>query len=149
MFTRTTMDRLIGKKPTNMQVLIVFVKCNRMSKPLRQITSIVLLISNTLFWFFAAIFLSFSEFATNANIIVKTLLFIEALLYLICTYGLYKKIKLIYLFSLLLTLGNSILSLTDELDISDFVSFILSLLTFTTLLTLWSDIKTSGKRKSK
>lgn len=112
-----------------------------MSNPIRPKASIALLITNTLFWFFAASFLSFSNFSANANIVVKALLFIEAFLYLICVYGLYKKNRLIYIFSLILTFGNSILSLTDELDISDLVSFILSLVTFITLLTLWGDIK--------
>jgi hypothetical protein len=112
-----------------------------MNKSIRLKTAIILFITNTLFWVFVATFMSLSEFRTNTNIIVKALLFVEALLYLICAYGLYKKMKLIYLFSLVLTFGNSILSLTDQLDVSDILSFILSLLTFGILLTLWSYFK--------
>lgn len=116
-----------------------------MSNPIRLKASIALLIANTIFWFFAASFLSFSNFGANANMVVKALLFMEAFLYLICVYGLYKKYKLVYLFSLILTFGNSILSLTDELDISDLASFILSLVTFITLLTFWGDIKRESR----
>lgn len=117
-----------------------------MSNPLQLKTSIILLITNTLFWFFAAIFLLFSNFGANANTVVKTLLFMEAFLYLICVYGLYKQSRLVYIFSLILTFGNSILSLSDELDISDLVSLILSLITFITLLTLRGDIKRVSRK---
>jgi hypothetical protein len=97
-----------------------------------------LVITNIVFWLFIASYFSFFRFLTDSNYaLIKVLLFSESLLYCIVWVGLYKKSRLIYLFSLIFTLGNSLLSITDEFGLFDLVSLVLSFLTFLSLCTAW------------
>jgi hypothetical protein len=100
-----------------------------------------LLIVNIAFWVFAAFYFSFFNFATNSNyLIIKILLFTEPILYLISLVGVIKKIKLIYIFSILFTLGNAILSITDQVGLYDAISLILSASVFLNLIFIWKYI---------
>ena len=101
----------------------------------------VLLISNIVFWFCIALYFSLFKYGGNNNyLLIKILLFAEPTLYLISFIGILKKVKIIYLFSLILTLGNTVLSVTDQLDLSDVVSLILSVLVFLNLIFIWKQI---------
>jgi len=97
----------------------------------------LLLIANITFWVFIAFYFSFSKFGENAHWIIKALLFMESILYFISYIGLVKNVKIIYLFAVILAFGNTILSITDQIDLSDIVSLILSGLTFISLLSIW------------
>lgn len=88
---------------------------------------------NALLW----LFISFYQLGANLHIFIKILLFLEVVLYSISFYGTRKKIRVFYFLGLILSLGNSILSITDDLDLSDTISFVLSLVTFVSLLFLW------------
>jgi hypothetical protein len=100
-----------------------------------------LLISNILFWTFVALYSWFVQYAGNNNyLVIKILLFAEPLLYLICLIGIDRRIKLVYLFSIVLALGNTILSVTDQVGLSDVVSLVLSGLLFLNLVFIWRSI---------
>jgi hypothetical protein len=60
--------------------------------------------------------------------------------------GIMRRIKIIYLFSIILALGNTILSVTDQIGLSDVVSLVLSALVFLNLVLIWGNIftKTEG-----
>jgi hypothetical protein len=100
-----------------------------------------LLIVNTVFWLFAASYFSFFAYpGNNSYLTIKVLLFAEPALYFVALIGIIKKIRLIYLFSLLLALGNAVLSVTDEIDLSDVISLVLSVLVFISLISIRSSI---------
>jgi hypothetical protein len=96
-----------------------------------------LLTINVLFWLFIALYFSFSDYGSNGYFIIKVLLFLEPVFYLISLVGVMKKIKIIYLGSIILSLGNTLLSITDQVDLSDIISLFLSLITFLSLIFLW------------
>ncbi len=97
----------------------------------------LLLATNLVFWFLVAFYFSFFKFVTNGNYFVfKLLLFLEPILYLVSLVGILKKIKLVYFFSLLLTFGNAVLSVTDQMGVYDYLSLGLSILTFVSLLVI-------------
>lgn len=98
----------------------------------------ILLATNAILWLIAATYFSFSSFGIDSHWLIKILLFLESVLYTVSYVGLIKKIKTIYLFSIVLTFGNTILSVTDQIDLSDIVSLILSGSTFVSLLLLWN-----------
>ncbi len=101
----------------------------------------LLLIANIVFWLLTAVYFSFFKFATNDNyFILKILLFAEPVLYSLSLVGIVKRIKIIYLFSILLTFGNTILSITDQMGIYDYLSLGLSILAFLNLLLLWRTV---------
>lgn len=100
----------------------------------------VLLIINTFFWLIIASYFSLSKFGENAHWIIKALLFLESILYLISYVGITKKIRIIYLFTIVLAFGNTILSITDQVDLSDIISLILSGMTFLSLISIWKII---------
>lgn len=50
--------------------------------------------------------------------------------------GIVKKIRIIYLFAIVLAFSNTILSLTDQVDLSDIISLILSGTTFISLISI-------------
>ena len=100
----------------------------------------ILLITNTIFWLIIASYFSLSKFGANAHWIIKILLFLESILYTISYVGVVKKIKIIYLFAIILAFGNTILSLTDQIDLSDIISLLLSAITFLFLLSIWKII---------
>jgi hypothetical protein len=93
----------------------------------------LLLAFNVFFW----LIISFLQLGANLHNFIKTLLFLEVILYAISFYGVLMKIKVFYFLALILTLGNSILSVTDELDPSDIFSLAISLITFISLLSIW------------
>lgn len=99
-----------------------------------------LLIANIIFWTLVAFFFSFSHYGESAHWIIKALLFLEAILYLISYVGIVKKIRIIYLFAIILAFGNTILSITDQIDLSDIISLILSGITFLSLTSIWKII---------
>jgi hypothetical protein len=100
----------------------------------------ILLLANIVFWLLAAISFSPLKSAGGSYLLVKILLFLEPCLYLVCLAGIMKGIRLLYLFSLLLTLGNAVLSITDQMGIYDYLSLGLSLMTFLNLV--WLKVKT-------
>lgn len=110
-----------------------------MDKQVLLKTSKSLLIINVIFWLFIAFY---SYFGTNSHLIIKGLLFLESILYFVGYIGVAKKTKIIYLFSLILAFGNTILSLTDQIDLSDIVSLVLSFITFLSLISVWKSIFT-------
>jgi hypothetical protein len=112
-----------------------------MTKINLQKTCQLLLTLNFIFWIFIACYFSFFKYGDNDNyFFIKILLFSEPIFYLISFVGIIKKIKIIYLFSIILALGNSILSITDQIGLSDVVSLFLSLLLFSNLIFIWKNI---------
>jgi len=97
----------------------------------------LLLIVNIIFWLFIA-FSSLLE--SNSHLVVKTLLFVEPVLYFVSLLGIRRKVKTIYLFSIILALGNTILSIIDQIGLSDIISLILSALVFLNLVLIWKTI---------
>ena len=96
-----------------------------------------LLIINIAFW----LFMSFYHLIGSSNyLVIKILLFMEVILYSISLIGVSNKIKLIYLGSIILAFGNTVLSLTDQIGVVDIMSFVLSLLAFVNLLIIWKHI---------
>jgi hypothetical protein len=103
----------------------------------------ILLVANIIFW----LLIAFSSLlGSNNYLVIKLLLFIEPILYFVSLVGVVKKIKIIYLFSILLALGNSILSVTDQMGLSDIVSLILSSLVLLNLIFVWKNIFTNVER---
>ena len=101
----------------------------------------LLITINIVFWLFISFYFSFFEYPGNSSyLLIKILLFTEPLFYLISLIGLIRRIKLIYLFSIILAFGNTILSLTDQINLSDIISLILSLLVLVNLFLLWKYI---------
>lgn len=120
-----------------------------MNNPILLKSCKLLLLVNTIFWLVLAIYFSFFEYEDNNNLIViKILLFLESIFYFIALIGVIKKIKLIYLAAIILALGNTILSLTDQIDLSDIISLILSGVTFINLILIWKLIFKNNKSLS-
>ena len=85
--------------------------------------------------------MSFYHLIGSSNyLVIKILLFMEVILYSISLIGVSNKIKLIYLGSIILAFGNTVLSLTDQIGVVDIMSFVLSLLAFVNLLIIWKHI---------
>jgi hypothetical protein len=105
-----------------------------------------LLIINVLFWLGISIFSTYLTLSGTgySSVLINILLFLEVILCLICYIGVPKQIRLIYLLSLVLSFGNTVLSLTDQVDLSDVISFIISGITFGVLVSLWKPIMRSS-----
>jgi lysylphosphatidylglycerol synthetase-like protein (DUF2156 family) len=97
-----------------------------------------LLIINALFWLFIAVYFSFSDYGKDSYLFIKVLLFLESVFYFISVVGVIKKIKIIYFGAIILSLGNTVLSITDQIDLSDIISLFLSFITFLSLVSLWN-----------
>lgn len=95
-----------------------------------------LVLLNILFWLAIAVGYSMqSKNATGSvHAIVSMLLFLEPILFLILYAGISRRIKIFYVFGLVLTLSNIVLSITDEMGLYDFFSLALSSITFVSLL---------------
>ena len=93
----------------------------------------ILLGINIIFWTVMAVYFLF----TDNYWLIKIFLLLEPILFAVIWLGLTKKIKLIYILSLLFILINVILSLTDETGLYDLISLILNLLILINLLLLW------------
>jgi len=95
----------------------------------------ILLIISIIFWSIIAVYFSFFKFASYENyLILKILLFLEPLFFAIALFGLIKRIKIIFVFSIIFSLFNAILSITDEVGIFDVISLILNILVLISLL---------------
>lgn len=101
----------------------------------------IILITNIIFWTIMAIYFSFFKFASNEHyLILKVLLFFEPLFFAIALIGVIKKIKIIYLLSIIFVFLNAILSITDEVGTYDIISLILSILALICFLLVWKQI---------
>lgn len=110
---------------------------NKMQRKLIKSCQIIAII-NIIFWLAIAIYFSFFKFASYENyLIIKLLLFLEPVFFAIVLVGLIKKIKIIYIFSILFVFANGLLSITDELGLYDIASLILNLSLLTNLLLIW------------
>ena len=108
-----------------------------------------LLFINIIFWLFMVFYSFFYRYANNNNfLIIKILLFIEPILYFISLIGINKRIKLIYLCSIILAFGNTVLSVTDQIGLSDVISLLLSFFVFLNLVLIWKYIFKSPKEVS-
>lgn len=97
----------------------------------------LLLIVNIIFW----LLIAFSSLLwSNSHLIIKTLLFVEPVIYFVSLLGIRRRIKTVYLFSIILALGNTILSITDQMGLSDVASLVLSALVFLNLVLIWKTI---------
>lgn len=95
----------------------------------------IILVANITFWTITATYFSFFKFYFNENyLILKVLLFFEPLFFIIILIGLVKKIKIVYVFSIIFVFLNAILSITDEVGVYDITSLILNILAFIGLL---------------
>ena len=117
-----------------------------MSTSFRLKTAKTLLVVNAIFWLVAAVYALLSNHDTGTNAIVVAMLFAEPVVYLVAVYGVAQRIKLFYLFALLLTLGNTVLSITDEIGWLDMLSLVLSFAAFVSLLALWHHFMANGAR---
>jgi hypothetical protein len=107
----------------------------------------LLLAANIIFWMFIACYFSFFEYVGDNNyLIIKILLFSEPILYLVSFIGINKKIKIIYLSSIILAFVNTILSITDQIDLSDIISLVLSALLFLNLILIWKNVLTKREK---
>lgn len=101
----------------------------------------ILLIANIVFW----LLIAFSSLLTGSNHpVVTILLFVEPVLYFVSLVGIRKRIKVIYLFSMVFALGNAILSVTDQMGLADVISLVLSALVFLNLILIWRSIFTEN-----
>ncbi|MDD5726336.1 MAG: hypothetical protein PHC53_02895 [Patescibacteria group bacterium] len=101
----------------------------------------VLLIISIVFWSIMAVYHSFFKFTPNESyLIIKILLFFEPLLFAIALFGLIKKIKFIYILSVIFVFFNAMLSITDEVGLYDILSLVFNILLFVNLLLVWKQI---------
>lgn len=96
------------------------------------------LITNIVFWFVLAVLFTFAQ--AEASLMVKLLLFAEVVLYGVALYGFVKKVKWIYVLSILFAGENALLSITDQMGVMDVLSFVLSAAAFVCLLMVWKSV---------
>jgi len=103
-----------------------------------QTISISLLVLNSLLWvvFSIVYFFNYSNWLGMINFAMGSLLLLDAFLYLIVAWGIFKKIKLLYYFGLFLILGNIVLVIVDELGLVDFAVLTLNLAILISLILL-------------
>lgn len=99
----------------------------------------ILLVVNIIFWLFIVLSSLFGD-AGESNFIVIALLLAEPVLYFVSLVGITKKVKLIYLLSIILASGNTVLSITDQVGILDIISLFLSALVLLNLIVIWNYI---------
>lgn len=101
----------------------------------------ILLVISIIFWSIIVVYFSFFKFPSNENyLLLKIFLFLEPLFFTIALFGLLKKIKIIYIFSIIFVLFNAILSITDQIGIYDIVSLGLNILILISLLSILKQI---------
>lgn len=106
-----------------------------------RILTIGLFVINIVFWL--AIFgnFSFVEYANDdAYLILKILLFGEPVAFAVGLWGYVKKIKGLYLVTILFLIVNSILSLTDQAGLLDLISLLLSLVLLIVMVVQWESM---------
>jgi len=94
-----------------------------------QIISISLLVLNSLLWvvFSIVYFFNYSNWLGMMNFAIGSLLLLDAFLYLVVAWGIFKKIKILYYFGLFLIFGNIVLFIVDEFGLVDFAVLALNL----------------------
>jgi len=102
-----------------------------------KIITLVLLALNAAAWIVFSFFYFFVVDQPNVlretEIIVSLLLFIDGIFYITAIAGIIKRIKAIYIFSLILVLGNALLSICDETGIADISMCVLNIIIFVLL----------------
>jgi hypothetical protein len=109
----------------------------------KQITiaTYILYAMNIAFWLGIVVYYWFIEFAGNSSyLLIKILLLFEPLVFAISLLGYLKRIRFIYLVTLIFLIFNSILSLTDEVGAFDIASFLLNIGLLILLLVQWRTI---------
>lgn len=104
---------------------------------LKYLSIYLLLILNIIFWLAVAVNYSFVQFLhdnTPILLLIKTLLFIEPLLFFITLIGVIKKVRIIMMLSMPFLFINAVLSLTDEFGTLDFLAMMLNIITLLNLL---------------
>jgi hypothetical protein len=101
-------------------------------KHLSNKTSLWLLTVNGLFWLVVATGYLFVH--PDNYLIIKVLLFLEALACFVGLYGLLSKKRVLVIFVTLQAGANTLLSLTDELGLWDITAFLLSLALLVSLI---------------
>ena len=108
-----------------------------------MIITIFLLILNSLVWFAFSLvyFFNYGNWAGMINFTLGSLFLLDGFLYLLVAWGIYKKIRLLYLFGLILISGNLLLTIFDQVGWVDFAVLVLNLAILVSLILL--------KKKSK
>lgn len=103
-----------------------------------KIITLILLTLNALVWIVFSFFYFFVVDQPNilreTKIIVSLLLFIDGIFYITAIAGIIKRIKVIYIFALVLVLGNALLSICDETGIVDISMCVLNIIIFVLLI---------------
>lgn len=109
-----------------------------MKKAYIKIITLILLAINAAVWIlFAVLYYFVVDKSGVSNVIaaeVSLLLFIDGIFYTLSIYGILKKIKPIYLFSIILVLGNAVLSVCDEIGVIDVSMCAINVIIFVLLL---------------
>ncbi|NTV30446.1 nucleotidyltransferase domain-containing protein [candidate division WWE3 bacterium] len=92
---------------------------------------------NALFWLIAAILFALLSPNLSGYGLIQSLLFLESVLYVIGYVGIKRNIKIIYLGAVVLSFGNSLLSITDQLGVVDIFCLGVSFVTFISLVLRW------------
>ena len=90
------------------------------------------LILNILYWSYLSFTLAFSNY--HNHFLIQFLSLCEPLLYFGAWIGVVKNNKYFYLLSLFFSFGNAFLSLTDQMGMTEIITFFLSLLALVSLV---------------
>jgi hypothetical protein len=116
-------------------------KGNSVSGRVRLLTCYGVLAVNVVFWLVIVVYSAVVHVADrDIVLVVMVLLALKPLAFLVFLFGVWKRLRVLYLLSLPFVLLNALLSVTDQVGGYDGGSFALNVLALAALLVVWSQI---------